>query len=80
MDKHTKLINCYKANYDPIYYRPFLELALTKISNNSSCRIKLKNDQKLIIEETLNDNNFSNQKFFDALESLTVEQICYIGW
>lgn len=81
MDKHTKLINNYKTNYDPIYYRPFLELALTKIGNlDDYNRVKLTNDQKIIIEDTLNDNNFSSEKFFVALESLTSEQICYIGW
>ena len=32
------------------------------------------------IQEKLNDNNFSNQTFYDGLDVLTFEQISYVGW
>lgn len=76
-----QLIDFYKSDYESQYHRPFLELALTKIGNLSDHNpIKLSNDQALNIKEKLNDQYFSNQTFYDALELLTFDQICYVGW
>lgn len=76
-----QLIEFYKSDYDTKYHRPFLELALTKIGNLSDANpVKLTSDQIVKIQEKLNDDDFSNETFFDALELLTFEQICYVGW
>ena len=84
MDNYTtkeELIEFYKSDYESKYHRPFLELALTKIGNlNVNNPIKLTDEQKIQIQEKLNENDFSNQTFYDALELLTFEQICYVGW
>lgn len=76
-----ELINFYKNNYLPKYYKPFLELSLTKLGNlNENNPVKLTNDQRNGIQEKLNQNIFLNQMFFDGLELLTFEQIGYVGW
>ena len=76
-----QLIEFYKSDYETQYHRPFLELALTKIGNLSATNpVKLTSDQIVKIQEKLNDDNFSDETFFDALELLTFEQICYVGW
>ena len=75
------LINIYKNEYETRYHRPFLELTLTKLGNLSDNNpVKLTENQRIDIQEKLNDNNFSNQIFYDGLDVLTFEQISYVGW
>ena len=76
-----ELIEFYKSDYESKYHRPFLELALTKIGNLSAENpVKLTDEQKIQIQEKLNESDFSNQTFYDALEILNFDQICYVGW
>jgi len=76
-----ELITLYKNQYSSEFYRPFLELALTKLGNlNENNPAKLTEDQTLGIQEKLSENSFIKQTFLDGLELLSFDQINYVGW
>ena len=77
-----QLIEVYSNDYESIYYRPFLELSLTKLGNLSENNpVKLTENQKINIQNKLNDNiDIDKNTFLRGLEELSFDQIQYVGW
>ena len=76
-----ELIDFYRNEYEEQYYKPFLELALTKLGDlNTTNPVGLTDNQRVDIQAKLNDSNFSPETFFTGLELLSFEQIHYVGW
>ena len=76
-----QLINLYKNEYETQYYRPFLELSLTKLGNLSETNpVKMTEDQRQDIQNKLNYIEFNKDTFLKGLEVLSLEQIQYVGW
>ena len=76
-----QLINLYKNEYEAQYYRPFLELSLSKLGNlNEINPVKLTEDQRQDIQNKLNTIEFNKDTFLKGLEVLSFEQIQYVGW
>jgi hypothetical protein len=82
MDKTKELlINNYAQNYEPKFYREWINLSLTKLSgfktwtqgNLNSTQIETFNN--LLLNKDLNKEHFLN-----ALNLLTHKQISYVGW
>jgi hypothetical protein len=83
MNYNTKeeLINLYRDNYKEKYYKPFLELALTKLGNRSDTNtLGLTHVQRDGIQEKLSNSNITLEIFLSGLELLDFEQIDYVGW
>ena len=58
-----------------------IELSLTKLDNLSNNNpVKLTDNQRVDIQEKLDEENFSSETFFVGLELLSFEQIGYVGW
>jgi hypothetical protein len=76
------LIEIYKNEYEQKYYKPFLELSLTKLGSlGDNNPVKLTNSQMNDIEEKLNGCDIiSKEIFLEGLDVLNYEQICYVGW
>lgn len=83
MNYNTKeeLINLYRDEYPEEYYKPFLELALTKLGDRSDTNtLGLTDVQRNGIQEKLSNNNITLETFLSGLELLDFEQIDYVGW
>ena len=75
------LINNYAENYDPKFYREWINLSLRKLSGFKTWKHgNLNSTQIDTFNSLLLNKNLNKDHFLDALNLLTYKQISYVGW
>uniref|UniRef100_A0A6C0EN76 Uncharacterized protein n=1 Tax=viral metagenome TaxID=1070528 RepID=A0A6C0EN76_9ZZZZ len=75
------LINNYAQNYEPKFYRGWINLSLTKLSGFTTWKQgNLNSTQIETFNSLLLNKNLNKYHFLDALNLLTYKQISYVGW
>lgn len=76
-----ELIHFYSNNYSSEFYKPWVELSLTKLTGfNTWTEGNLTTEQISSFKDLLEDNIFNKDHFLSALNQLTYSQISYVGW
>lgn len=76
-----ELVELYSNEYPPKYYKSWVELSLTKLTNFKTwAEGNLTTEQISSFKEMLQDNNFNKDHFLSALNQLSHQQISYVGW
>ena len=80
LNKHD-LVEYYSQYYPDEYYKPWLNLALTKLASFTHWKKgKINDEQVNKVNELLVKSDFSKEDFITGLNLFSYQQISYVGW